>query len=93
MTDAYGGLLERGRQHFAGGLGTAAAAAYDLYAGKSPSTAAVVHVGAEELASDPNVVAAFIRYDLDHPKHRELPTTRQTAIQRFRDAPTASPTP
>ncbi|QIM19406.1 hypothetical protein G7066_13980 [Leucobacter coleopterorum] len=46
----------------------------------------VFHVEAFELGSDPNVVAAFACYYLDHPQERDALTDPEEAIRRFSDA-------
>lgn len=50
----------------------------------------VFNIEAFELGSDPNAVAAFIRYHRDHPQAREWLVDPEDAIQRFQDAHTQS---
>lgn len=44
-----------------------------------------VRVSAQALGSDPNVVAAIIRFYLEHPEHRDALSDPEEALKRFRN--------
>lgn len=50
----------------------------------------ILNTEAFDLGSDPNVVAAFMRYYRDNPREREALTDPEEAIRRFGNAQSAS---